>query len=461
MDKVIIIGAGPAGLAAGYNLTKNNLDAVIIEKEDQVGGICRTINYKGYRFDIGGHRFFTDLLEIERMWHEILGEKLLKRPRLSRIYYKNKFFDYPLNLNNTFENIGLFGSFLIFASYLKSQIKKDKNILSFEDYVIKCFGKRLFRIFFKNYTEKVWGMPCSEISADWAKERMGGLSMLSAITDALVFKRNKNIRTLVKEFYYPVLGPGMLYEKMAERITGAGNRIETGLDVVEIVSDSRKILYVIAKDKHNDETEFKANELISSMPITELITKLRPIPPKPVLEACKRLRYRDFLTINLICSNKYIFSDNWLYINSQDTALCRIQNYKNWSPHMVPTQKETTLGLEYFCFQNDEIWRMKDHELFEMSKSDLAKIGLKADIDDFFVFRMPKAYPVYTIGYKRYLKVITDYIQGFRNLQLIGRAGNFRYDNMDAAMSSGIYASKRIINQSSRSGEPICPPLYT
>lgn len=447
MNEIIIIGAGPSGLAAAYYLTKNNINNLVIEKENQVGGICRTIDYKGYKFDIGGHRFFTDIEEVERLWYEVLGDKLLKRPRLSRIYYNNKFFDYPISLTNTLRNLGILKSILILLSYFKSYLDKSKQIITFEDYITKHFGERLFKVFFRVYTEKVWGIPCSEISADWARERITGLSMISAITDALVFSRNDNIRTLVKEFYYPALGPGMMYEKMAEKITYMGSELKTGLDVIKLMHDSKKILHIITKDKNGKETELSSDIVISSMPITELIQKLEPAPPQAVLESGRKLKYRDLLTVNLICSNRNIFLDNWIYVHSPSVKLCRIQNYRNWSPGMVPDQRKTSLGLEYFCSEKDELWNTKDEELIKIAQGDLDKIGFNAKVEDGFVCRISKAYPVYRVGYNTPLKIITDYLKEFDNLQTIGRSGRFRYDNMDVAMASGILAGRIIVNK--------------
>lgn len=445
MSKVIIIGAGPAGLAAGYYLAKNKVKALILEKDHRVGGICKTIEHKGCRFDIGGHRFFTNIAEIKRLWHEILGDKLLKRPRLSRIYYDNKFFDYPLILTNTVKNLGIFGSLLILLSYLKSQFNKKKEIITFEDYITKYFGRRLFKTFFKVYTEKVWGIPCTQISADWARQRITGLSMITAITEALVFGHNDNIRTLTREFYYPVLGPGMMYDKMAEKITDMGSEIKTDLNIIKLIHNSKKILYVIARHKDSKEIEFKGGAFISTMPITELIQKLEPPPPQAVLESGKKLKYRDLLTVNLICSNSHLFPDNWIYVHSPEVKLCRIQNYKNWSPYMITDISKTSLGLEYFCSQKDRLWNMEDEELIKMAQKELEKIGFIVTVKDSFVYRIPKAYPVYSVGYKEPLKIIADYLWLFDNLQTIGRAGRFRYDNMDVAATSGIFAANNIV----------------
>ncbi len=447
MNKVIVIGAGPAGLAAGYYLAKNNVKILVLEKENQPGGICKTIEYKGCRFDIGGHRFFTDIAEIERLWYEILGDKLLKRPRLSRIYYNNKFFDYPLSLTNTVKNLGLFGSFLILASYLKSQFIKEKEIVTFEDYITKYFGKRLFKIFFKVYTEKVWGIPCTQISADWARQRIAGLSVVSAITDALIFGQDGNIRTLVKQFHYPVLGPGMMYEEIAENVIEMGGEVKTGLDVISLIHNSKKILCVVGKDKNGRQAEFKTENLISSMPLSELIQKLKPTPPQAILESSRELKYRDLLVVNLICSNEHVFPDNWVYVHSPEVALCRIQNYKNWSPAMVSDKTKTPLGLEYFCLQEDKLWNMEDEELIKMAQKELKKTGFTVTTEDGFVQRVTHAYPVYSIGYKEPLKIITDYLAQFDNLQTIGRAGRFRYDNMDEAIISGVFAAGNIIRK--------------
>jgi len=445
MPDTLIIGAGPAGLAAGYHLARRNLNPIVIEKDSQAGGLSKTLEYKGYRFDIGGHRFFTDNKEVERLWFEVLGNAFIKKHRLSRIYYRNKFFDYPLHFTNAFKNLGLRDSFLILTSYLKASFIKEEEVVSFEDYIVRRFGRRLFEIFFKEYTEKVWGIPCSRLSADWAGQRIAGLSIMSVIKNSLQLGQGDSVRTLVKNFYYPILGPGMMYEEMARSIAAAGGKVELGREVIKVSHKGDRITEVAARLGDNSIASYKIDSLISSMPLNAFISAMEPAPPQEVLDASSRLKFRSILVANLICRNPDIFPDNWIYIHSPDIKLCRIQNYKNWSSLMVPDARHSSLGLEYFCSEADELWGMKDEDVVEFAKRELEHIGFKVNVIDFCVHRASAAYPVYFVGYKDPLKVIEEYLASFTNLQIAGRAGQYRYDNMDAAISTGISAAKNII----------------
>ena len=345
---------------------------------------------------------------------------------------------------NTIRNVGILNALAIAASYLKSQYSRNKEIVTFEDYIIKHFGKRLFEIFFKTYTEKVWGMPCTQISCDWAQQRIQGLSAISAITTTIVPGQSGSIRTLIKEFYYPTLGPGMMYEKIAQNIKDMGGEIRGGVKVVKLLHNSKNILCAICKDAHGNYEEFDGEAFISSMPITEAIQILSPTAPLDVIKASNELKYRNLLIVNLICAEKDIFPDQWLYIHSPQVKLCRIQNYKNWSPYMVPFVDKTTLGLEYFCSEEDIIWNMQDEDLINLARYELKKTGFKATVEDGFVHRVPKAYPVYTLGYHKPLKIAMDYLAQFDNLEMIGRSGRFRYDNMDGAIASGMAAARKV-----------------
>lgn len=443
MKQAIIVGAGPSGLAAGYYLAKNKRSVVLFEKDHCVGGLSKTIVYKGCRFDIGGHRFFTDIPEVEALWQEILGDGLLKKKRISRIFYRGKFFNYPLNLLNILSNISLISSGCCFLSYFVSQLTPSQKTDSFEDYIVRHFGKRLYKMFFKGYTEKVWGISCSDLSCDWAAERIKGLSLIAALTATLGL--NGHIRTLIKEFYYPALGPGMMYEAMAQRIKNLGYPIETDTEVIKVVHNSKKIISVITRDTKGDEKESFGADFISSMPITELVNKLYPFAPDNILEAARKLYYRDLLVVNLICANEDIFPDNWIYVHSPEVKVSRIQNYKNWSPAVIPELKKTTLGLEYFCSAKDEFWQKDDKAIGGIAALELKYLGFNTTIEDSFVYRAPQAYPIYTLGYKEAAGVLKGYLKRFSNLALIGRAGRFQYDNMDSAIVSGINAARGVL----------------
>lgn len=449
--KVVIIGAGPAGLTAAYQLCKENVPSVVLEKDDVVGGISRTVNYKGYLFDIGGHRFFTKVKAVDEMWREVLGEKkFLKRSRLSRIYYDKKFFFYPLKATNALLGLGIWNSFLLFGSYVKAQVFPVKPEKTFEDWVSNRFGKRLYNTFFKTYTEKVWGIPCSEISADWAAQRIKGLSLISTIKNALLASQSDNngeiIKTLIDSFDYPEKGPGQMWEMVADKIQKQGSRLKMRSCVEKIFWDKNKITALeIGCNGHRE--NIPGSDFISSMPIRELVRKMEPAPPEDVKKAAELLAYRDFLTVSLIVNRADLFKDNWIYIHDSAVKVGRIQNFKNWSPQMVPDPNKTCLGLEYFCFKGDGLWNTPDEELIKMAAEELEILGLvdKADVEDGAVVRMPKAYPVYDAVYKEALQTIRDFLDQFRNLYLVGRNGMHKYNNQDHSMLTAMLAVKNIL----------------
>ncbi|PPS45647.1 NAD(P)/FAD-dependent oxidoreductase [Chroococcidiopsis sp. TS-821] len=443
---VVIIGAGPAGLTAAYELVKNGIKPIVFEKGDKVGGISRTETYKGYHFDIGGHRFFTKVEEVQQLWLEVLGDEFIKVPRLSRIYYKGKYYNYPLSLFNTLSNLGIFESFLILLSYLQAKWQPNPVEENLEQWVINRFGKRLYKTFFKTYTEKVWGIPCNEIQAEWAAQRIKGLSLKKAITNAL-FGTN-NTKTLIKEFDYPVLGPGMMWQKFQAAVEAQGGQVDLNSSVVRLEHDGKRIERVIVQ-QDGKLVSVAGDHFISSMPIATLIHRLDPLPPDAVLQAARNLNYRDFLIVALIVNREHLFPDNWIYIHSPEVKVGRIQNFKNWSAAMVPDPTKTCLGMEYFCTKGDGIWTMSDTELLDLATSELAKLGLAnaADVEDGVVIRQPKAYPVYDHEYRRHLKVIQDYLATFENLQTTGRNGMHRYNNQDHSMLTGWLAAKNILGE--------------
>lgn len=447
MQKTVIMGAGPAGLTAGYELSKRGRDCALFEADSQVGGISKTIKYKGYYFDLGGHRFFTKFDEVENLWKEVLKEDFRKTPRLSRIYYRNKFFNYPLTAMNALMGVGIGDTFIILMSYFKSRVAPYKKEETFEQWVSNRFGKKLYSIFFKTYTEKVWGIPCSTIQAEWAAQRIKGLSLTTAIINALFKPKNTNIKTLIEEFDYPVYGPGMMYTEMKNKIENFGNKVHMNSRVTKIIHEDSKIKSIEYSDSQGNTHVEEGTEFISSIPITELIEFFSPSPEEKVLEAVKKLAYRSIITIDIIINRKEVFPDNWIYIHSPEVRLGRIQNFKNWSKDMVPDQGKTSLGLEYFCNEGDDLWNMPDKELFELASKEVEKIKIckASEIEDYTIVRVPKAYPVYSMGYREHLKVIENYIRKFDNLQLVGRYGLFKYNNMDHSIMTGLYAAKNIL----------------
>jgi len=447
MNDVIIFGAGPSGLAGAHKLVENKKSVIVFEKEKQVGGISKTLKFKGCHFDLGGHRFFTKSKEVNELWNKTLGNDFLKRPRLSRIYYRNKFFNYPIKPFNALFGLGIIDSIKILASYVKIKIFPHKEEKTFEQWVSNRFGKKLFDTFFRTYTEKLWGIPCDEIQAEWAAQRIKGLSLISAVKNALFPGKSGKVKTLIEEFKYPKYGPGMMYEKMAEDIKKMGGEIFTEREIVKISHSDFKVENAAVRDKNGREEIYSADYFLSSMPITALIKRMSPAVPPEVLAAANNLHYRSFITISVILNCPVPFPDTWIYIHSPEVKMGRIQNFKRWSPYMVSGKNKTALGLEYFCSEGDELWNMKDEDLIKLGLEELEKIklGKKADFADGFVARVPKAYPVYDAGYKQNIKTIRRYLDKFKNLQPIGRYGMFKYNNMDHSILTGLYAAENIL----------------
>ncbi|MDY6853840.1 MAG: NAD(P)/FAD-dependent oxidoreductase [Thermodesulfobacteriota bacterium] len=449
--RVVIVGGGPAGLTAAYQLAKTDVKSIVLEKDQILGGISRTVNYKDYYFDIGGHRFFTKNKEVEDIWKEVLSDDLILRERISRIYYEKKFFHYPIRAFNALFGLGVWNSIMIMTSYLQAKIFPSKEEDTLEQWVSNRFGKHLFNIFFKTYTEKVWGIPCSEIRAEWAAQRIKGLSLLTAVKNALIKPKISNgdkkdvIKTLIEEFLYPKFGPGMMWETVADKIKDNGSQVWLGSEVegVRCLQGRVEALEV----RRNGKIEvISGNDFISSMPIRETIQKFKPAVPKEVLEAANDLKYRDFLTVALIVNKPELFPDNWIYIHDINVKVGRIQNFKNWSPFMVPNQDKTCLGLEYFCFEGDSLWTMPDEQLIELGKYELEVLGFvnSNEVEDGTVVRMPKAYPVYDATYQESLTVVRKFLDSIENLQLVGRNGQHKYNNQDHSMLTAMMAVENI-----------------
>jgi protoporphyrinogen oxidase len=441
----IIIGAGPAGLSAAYELTRHGVTPIVLEKDAIVGGIARTETYKGYHFDMGGHRFFTKSIEIDDFWHEVLADDFLRRPRLSRIYYKGKFFNYPLKAFNSLKNLGLIESCRVAASYVRWKLFPYKTEETFEHWVTNRFGRRLFETFFKTYTEKVWGISCSELKAEWAAQRIKDLSLRTAIL-SMFFRSRKQIKTLIESFEYPRRGPGMLWNAVRRQIESRGGEVRMSGGVTTVHRQDMRITAVsTAVDGKVQRVE--GTHFISSMPITDLMRKLDPPPPPQVLAAASKLRYRDFLTVCLIVNRENLFPDNWIYIHDPTVQIGRIQNFKNWSPDMVPDPKKTSLGLEYFCTAGDALWSKSDSDLIELAKQELNQTGLARyeDVEDGCVFRVPKSYPMYDGEYAQHLSVVRDFVSGLENCHTIGRNGLHRYNNQDHSMLTGLYAARNLL----------------
>ncbi|RDI46894.1 NAD(P)/FAD-dependent oxidoreductase [Aquicella lusitana] len=456
-SEVVIIGAGPAGLTAGYLLSKENRSVTILEADPvYVGGIAKTATYKGYCFDIGGHRFFSKAQEVEALWTEILPHGMLERPRSSRIFYRKQFFSYPLKAFEALRKLGLVESCRCVLSYAKARLIPIKQPVSFADWVTNHFGERLFSIFFKTYTEKVWGMSCNAISADWAAQRIKGLSLSSAVVSALIPKRwsrrnsKETIKTLIDTFRYPRKGPGMLWEACAEKIKQQGGKVLLGSEVYrcEYNADENK-WHVHYRDNAGNSAKVIASHVISSAPLRDLVTQyLSPSLSSGALSAANELKYRDFLIVVLILKDRQQFTDNWIYVHDSQVDVARIQNFKSWSPDMVPEKDMCCYGMEYFCFDGDNVWTSSDDALIQKAKREIVQLGLATldDIVDGCVVRQTKAYPVYDNYYQTHVEVIRRELdEKFPSLHLIGRNGMHKYNNQDHSMMTAMLTVKNIL----------------
>ncbi|BCJ92372.1 protoporphyrinogen oxidase [Terrihabitans soli] len=449
--ETLIIGAGPAGLTAGYLLTKEGRDVLIIERDETyVGGISRTVDYKGFLFDVGGHRFFSKSKEVVDLWREILPDDFIQRPRLSRIFYGGKFYSYPLKAREALFNLGIMNSVACVLSYAWARVRPVKDPKTFHQWVRNQFGERLFSIFFRTYTEKVWGMSCDDISADWAAQRIKGLDLFSAIKNALGFGGGGKgqIKTLIQSFDYPRRGPGMMWETAADKIRAKGGTILMGRTLSGMSWNSEQGIWTVSVSLASGEIEtFTARNVISSAPIRELSTAMSPRPLS--LFHARELKYRDFLTVALIIrSETDLFPDNWIYIHDPSVKVGRVQNFLSWSPDMVPAPGYACLGLEYFCFEGDGLWSADDQDLVALAKKEIGQIGL-CDPDlivDACVVRQPKAYPVYDEEYRDHVMAIRLDMEGsFPTLHLVGRNGMHKYNNQDHAMMTAMLTVKNIL----------------
>ncbi|MFD2184505.1 NAD(P)/FAD-dependent oxidoreductase [Rhodoplanes azumiensis] len=454
---VFVVGAGPAGLTAAYTLSKHTPNVIVIEKDPvHVGGISRTVAHGGFLFDIGGHRFFSKSKEVVDLWNEILPDDFIERPRLSRIFYDGKFYSYPLNAGEALRNLGIVESAACVMSYLAARLSPIDRPRTFHDWVRNQFGERLFAIFFKTYTEKVWGMSCDDISADWAAQRIKGLDLRVAVTNAL--RRSLGapprkpgagepvVKTLIETFRYPRKGPGMMWEAAARKIEEHGARVLMGRDLVSLAYDEKRELWDIEVATADGTERYTAWHVISSAPLAELVEKIRPRPISTF--HARALRYRDFLTVALMVDEPDLFPDNWIYVHDPAVKVGRVQNFRSWSPHMVPEGK-TCLGLEYFCFEGDGLWTASDDELIALATREVAQIGLvaAAAVTGGCVVRQPKAYPVYDDTYRDNVAAIRrDLELGCPNLHLVGRNGMHKYNNQDHAMMTAMLTAENILS---------------
>ncbi len=451
-QRLVVVGAGPAGLTAACAAREAGLDVVVLEKDPEyVGGLSRTVRYKGWRFDIGGHRFFSKSAEVMRWWRDRLPDDFVHVRRLSRIFYRRKFFDYPLKPWNALRNLGLFTSIACVASYGWARVFPRRPEVSFEDWVINRFGRRLFDIFFRTYTEKVWGIPTNQLSADWAAQRIKGLSLSKAIIGA--FRRGSPgdgpvIKTLIDTFDYPRLGPGQMWERAADDLMAAGGRLQKDARVVRIEHRDGRILAVETESSAGARQRWPGAAFVLSLPLQEAVLAFDPPLAAETIAAARGLNYRDFLTVALVVEGENPFPDNWIYIHDPSVRLGRIQNYRNWSPAMLAAEdaQATCLGLEYFCFAGDGLWSLTDAELIALGTKELADLGLVRPerVKDGAVVRVEKAYPVYDPGYRERVAAVRAGLATFANLQVIGRNGMHKYNNQDHSMMTALLAVKNL-----------------
>lgn len=452
-ETVGIIGAGPAGLTAAYHLQKHSeqFKPIVLEAGAIVGGIARTESYKGYRFDIGGHRFFTKVGEVQEMWHEVMGDDFIIVPRMSRIYYRDKFYHYPLKIFNALANIGSYEASRILLSYAKWQVRPSRVEDSFEQWVINRFGGRLYMHFFRSYTEKVWGIPPSQIQADWAAQRIKNLSLMKAVVNAITGANDT--ASLIEQFHYPRLGPGMMWEKVHDRVLACGGDVQFGARVCRVLRDGHRVAALDIERKNEDgvsvHERMPVDHVISTMPIRDLIEAFDPPPPPAIIAAARKLSYRDFLIVTLILDHADPFPDNWVYIHSPDVKVGRIQNFRAWSKEMVPSEDRASIGMEYFCQEDDGLWSMDNAALIRMAAAELERLGLAkaSTVIDGTVIRQEKAYPVYDGAYRAALDDVAQWLGTLENFQTVGRNGLHRYNNQDHSMLTAMLAARNLLGE--------------
>ncbi len=440
---VVIIGAGPAGLTAAWELVQRGFKPIVLERDDRVGGLARTEWFRGFGFDIGGHRFFTHVREVDRLWQQMLGPDFRAVRRSSRIHHQGRSLAYPLDLSEALPKLGLKESLRILTSYLKARLVLGSDEKTLEGWLIHRFGQRLYDLFFKDYTAKVWGVPGREIKAEWAEQRLEGLSLKTAVWSA--FLKGQRPKTLIDEFHYPVCGAGSMWRRFQEKIAAKGGQFFLGAEVVALNRREGRVLSLTIR-RGAEEMEVKGEHFISTMDLSDLITRLRPEAPGAVLGAAASLTHRALMVVGLIVDRAQVFADNWIYVHDPGMTVGRIQNFKNWSPSMAPDQTKTGLGMEYFVTEGDELWRLDDAGLIELATAELAALNLAeaAEVEGGAVFRQPRAYPVYNHQYRPCLEMIQGFLSSLDNITTVGRNGMHRYNNQDHSMLTAMLAVENL-----------------
>jgi protoporphyrinogen oxidase len=440
--KIAVIGAGVAGITTAYSLTKSNCQVDVFESSGRVGGMAATITLWDQKVDIGPHRFFSNDKQVNDLWLEVAGEHYQMVNRLTRIYYNNKFFNYPLNIGNTLSNLGILEASRCVLSYLKEQFITSKEDESFEAWVQSKFGKRLYSIFFKTYSEKLWGIPCTELDSDFAAQRIKKLSLYEAIKNAALKGRSNKHKTLVDQFAYPLGGTGMVYERMARFVKQSGNHVHLNTPVYRVVNYNGRVIGIELQDGTFKEYDY----VVSTMPYTTMVQTLTEVPDK-IKQLAQKLTFRNTVIVYLLIESDNIFPDNWIYIHSTELLMGRVTNFRNWVPHLYNNKKETILAIEYWCNQDSEQWNYKDQDFIKLASTEITKTGLVKPglIKDGHVYRINKCYPVYSKGYKEILNPINNYVSSIENLSVIGRYGSFKYNNQDHSILMGLKAAENIV----------------
>jgi len=447
-EPIYILGAGPAGLAAAYTLTQQGQSVVVVERDDRVGGLAKSIKYQGFILDYGPHRFYTKLAPVLKLWDDVLGSEQVTVPRLTRIYYGRKYFNYPLKAIETLLALGIVESLRIIGSYAQTRLFPSAHPQNFSEWVSARFGKRLFEIFFEAYTEKLWGIPCTEISADWAAQRIKGLSLLKAIRNAL-FGNDGKVKTLIDQFQFPRLGSGQLYDKIEDSLRQYHQSVLLNTEVVQLHHEGQRVTQLTLKNRQTgEESTVACGGVISSVPISLLLGQMMtPPPPEQIVSYARSLKFRNTVLVYLMVEGNALFPDNWLYINEPSVQVGRVTNFANWSPDMLPNSHQTPLCCEYWCNFDDPMWQQPEADLVQLAAQELRKIGLlhHEQISGGFIVRLPRTYPIYTGDYQVALTEIQSYLKRFENVQLVGRYGAFKYNNQDHSLLMGILAAENVL----------------
>ena len=447
---VVILGAGPAGLAAGHELSINGAKVTVLERNDYVGGLCRTVEYKGYKFDLGGHRWFTKNEDLNNWFRRLMGDEIVMVDRISRIYYGGKYFFYPVRFSDILKKTGPFTILhagFAFMWAMLAQSVSNKPPANMKEAYVAQFGSKLYDMFFRRYSEKVWGLPCEKLSADWVSQRSQGLSIWTIVREALLANKKEQVTSLIDNFMYPRDGYMRIPERMAEDIRSQGNDVQLGAAVTRLTYHGASDIEVFYQ-QNGEERSVRANAVLSTLPLGLLVQMLTPACGKNVVDAARGLVFRDLVTVNAIFKRKQVSPDTWLYVQDEDVLFGRLHEPKNWSPAMVPDDEHTSVVLECFCTRGDSVWNMTDEEIVQRCLRDLVdklKFVRDEDFEDAAVVRTTQTYPVYDLQYSEKIATIKAFLKDFEGLHIVGRGGTFRYNNADHSIEMGLLLGRKLL----------------